>query len=357
MPEDAAQLFHYIGLPLGLVVILLSCELFTNGIEWVGKQLRLSEGAVGSVLAAVGTALPETMIPIVAIFFKGGAAGHEVGIGAILGAPFMLSTLAFAMVGLSAIAYARRRQTGHRVVLRRPVILRDMRYFLLVYVVAVAWALRPEAVARHDYLKWVLAVVLCAAYYRYVSVYLRRPGDVHEMELRPLYLSPRAAHPPLWMSVSQVSVALGGILLGAGLFVDGIEALAPVVGIGPGVLALVIAPIATELPEKFNSVLWMRRGRDTLALGNITGAMVFQSCIPPAIGICFTAWRFLPAAEHVPSLTSVAVALVSGAILLLCALGRERLSGYAFLAALLLYVAFITTLVAWWRDALPLLSG
>ena len=36
-------------------------------------------------------------------------------------------------------------------------------------------------------------------------------------------------------------------------------------------LALVIAPIATELPEKFNSLIWVRQGKDTLAMGNITG--------------------------------------------------------------------------------------
>ncbi len=56
------------------------------------------------------------------------------------------------------------------------------------------------------------------------------------------------------------------------------------------ILALIIAPIATALPEKLNSVLWVRQGKDTLALGNITGAMVFQSCNPVAFGIAFTAW-------------------------------------------------------------------
>ena len=73
-------------LVIALIVILIGAELFTNGIEWVGRKLDLAEGAVGSVLAAVGTALPETMIPIIAILFAGGGeASHAVGIGAILG--------------------------------------------------------------------------------------------------------------------------------------------------------------------------------------------------------------------------------------------------------------------------------
>ena len=54
------------------------------------------------------------------------------------------------------------------------------------------------------------------------------------------------------------------------------------------VLSLVLAPLATELPEKANSFFWVREGKDTLALGNITGAMVFQSLIPISFGLAFT---------------------------------------------------------------------
>ena len=86
-------------LVIAFVIILLGAELFTNGIEWFGRKLELAEGAVGSVLAAVGTALPETMIPIIAILFATGASSHEVGVGAILGAPFMLATLAMFVTG------------------------------------------------------------------------------------------------------------------------------------------------------------------------------------------------------------------------------------------------------------------
>src|SRR5512135_3609651 len=100
-------------LALAFVVILVSAELFTNGIEWFGRKLELAEGAVGSVLAAVGTALPETMIPIIAILFTGGAS-EEVGVGAILGAPFMLATLAMFVTGVAVMVMGRRRPTGDR---------------------------------------------------------------------------------------------------------------------------------------------------------------------------------------------------------------------------------------------------
>src|SRR5206468_10696744 len=100
-------------LAVALVVILIAAELFTNGVEWFGHKLNLAEGAVGSVLAAVGTALPETMIPIVAILFPSVGSSVEtaegVGVGAILGAPFMLATLAMFVTGVAVLFQARTR--------------------------------------------------------------------------------------------------------------------------------------------------------------------------------------------------------------------------------------------------------
>src|SRR3954447_25008718 len=104
-------------LAIGLVVILAGSELFTNGIEWFGHKLNLAEGAIGSVLAAVGTALPETMIPVVAIVLAGTGGGaesdasHGVGVGAILGAPFMLATLAMFVTGVAVWSQRRNRKT------------------------------------------------------------------------------------------------------------------------------------------------------------------------------------------------------------------------------------------------------
>src|SRR6184192_1814853 len=75
------------------VLILVGAEVFTNGVEWLGIKLRISEGATGSILAAFGTATPETLIPVIAILFTNSADSDEIGVGAILGAPFMLAIL------------------------------------------------------------------------------------------------------------------------------------------------------------------------------------------------------------------------------------------------------------------------
>jgi cation:H+ antiporter len=100
----------YLFLGASLVVILIGAKFFTNGVEWLGVRLGLARGAVGSVLAAIGTALPETMIPLVAILMGHGQASQDIGVGAILGAPFMLGTVGFMLAGMMTILLIRRRR-------------------------------------------------------------------------------------------------------------------------------------------------------------------------------------------------------------------------------------------------------
>src|SRR5512146_2217600 len=131
-------------LAVSFVVILAGAELFTNGIEWFGRKLGLAEGAVGSVLAAVGTALPETMIPVVAILFSGEVHSNEIGVGAILGAPFMLATLAMFVTGVAVLYAARRRPTGDVMLVDHKILATDLRTFVIAYGLAIgAAALLP----------------------------------------------------------------------------------------------------------------------------------------------------------------------------------------------------------------------
>jgi cation:H+ antiporter len=88
----------------------------------------------------------------------------------------------------------------------------------------------------------------------------------------------------------QLLLGLGLLIAGAKGFISGIQGASEILGISPLLLSLLVIPIATELPEKVNSILWVRKGKDTLAFGNITGALVFQGTLLPAIGIMLTPW-------------------------------------------------------------------
>jgi cation:H+ antiporter len=118
--------------------------------------------------------------------------------------------------------------------------------------------------------------------------------------------------------------------------VDAVEHTAKVAGLPAGLVALVLAPLATELPEKINSVIWVRDGKDTLALGNITGAMVFQSTVPVTFGVLFTRWELEPL-----NLFSVVLALVSGGIVYVVLRRRKTIRSWQLMLGGLFYLVFL----------------
>ena len=335
-------LMTVIELVLSLAAILGAAILFTNAIEILGERLNLGAGAVGSLLAAVGTALPETMIPVVAILGalilgSGGAAASEIGIGAILGAPFLLATLAFFIVGVAAMTYRGRRKTGSEITADRQTAIPDLGFFLVCFTLAAGAGL----VSLPLFLKILLAVFLLAAYVFYVVRTLKKDDEPEEGDApSSLTLWPSSSRAPTWAVAAQVLGTIVVMGAGAHFFVSSVEHISVAIGIPAGLIALVLAPLATELPEKFNSVIWLRDNKDTLAIGNITGAMVFQSTIPVSIGILFTPWKL----DFLTSLASV-FAILSGIVFLGFLLRKAPLKAFVMLGAGSLYIVFVVTAV------------
>ncbi|MDP9320333.1 MAG: sodium:calcium antiporter [Chloroflexota bacterium] len=337
-------------------LILVGAELFTNGVEWLGQLLGMSEGATGSILAAIGTATPETLVPIVAILFTQSVEADDIGVGAILGAPFMLGTLVMLLIG--ATAYALRRRRG-RDTLRvdRAHASRDLGFFLVMYSGALAIALIPPL---RD-VKGILGWVFLPAYFVYLYLVLRTPtaseSDVEEaaeeMEafdalsvatyLRRVgaRLDPR--RPPAWLIVAQTLIAFGGILLGAKIFAAWIDAFSHAMGFNALLVALLLAPLATELPEAANSLIWTKDGKDVIALGNVAGAMVFQSTIPVTVGVLLTPWVLGPFGT-----VAAFFALASGALIFVQLRFRTRGDALPLSSLVVggsLYVVFILYVV------------
>jgi len=319
-------------LAASFAVILAGALLFTNAVEWAGHRLSIGEGATGSLLAAVGTAMPETLIPIVAII--GGAEGaEEVAIGAIIGAPFLLATIAMALVGISALAFRRRREQGTELRANVEVLDRDLIFFLIFFGAGAAIGLGvPEGFQIPAALAFVLAY----------AVYVRRTllggGAVQEAEtIGPLIMDRSPGDEPPGRTIAiQFVVGLGAIVGGAHLFVEQLLHVAESIGVEPLVLSLILAPLATELPEKANSFFWVKDGKDSLALGNITGAMVFQSTIPIAFGLALTEWdlgRF--------ALVSAGLGLAGGALAYWALRLRGRFEPLPIVLWAALFAAFI----------------
>jgi cation:H+ antiporter len=311
MALDIIMLLASLGL------ILLSCAIFVNAIEWFGKALNLHQGIVGSILAAIGTALPETIIPILAIFFTKGTSGHDIGIGAIAGAPFMLATLGFFVTGTAVVV---NKQLGRRTLhmhIDRSIISRDLLFFLIYYSIAITATLYHDIHA----LRWTVAIGLAASYALYLKMTIHGKGAEIEI-FEKLYLTRflRLTSSVFWISV-QLAAGLGGIIFGAHLFIDYVGFLSHELGIAPLLLSLIITPVATELPEKLNSVIWIGKKK---------------SCFPVTFGMLFTDWHLKG-----PTVVSAVCALSMALIALLWLRITRTMSPFLLLFGGAFYVVFL----------------
>jgi cation:H+ antiporter len=334
-----AEIFFLI---IGLVAILAAAEGFTNGIENLGRRFSLSQAVVGSILAAVGTALPETVLPMVAIFLYGGESAKDIGVGAILGAPFMLSTLAFFLVGMTVVVSFLRKKRDFHISIEAHSTKRDLLFFLPMYALAV---LAPLIVGKRFFSA--VVIILIGGYLLYAyRTFKGESADIEHAEgmylwrfLRSLGLV-KSPSPHFGLILIQVLGSLIVMIKGAHIFVASLERVSISLGMNPLLFALILAPVATELPEKFNSVTWTWKGRDTLAIGNITGAMVFQATFPVSVGMLFTDWKLTGLA-----LFSAILALASGSIVLIQLTLRKRLSPITLLLGGVFYMVYMVTLI------------
>lgn len=278
-----------------LIVILIAAEVFTNALEHLGEKLGISEGVTGSLFAAVGTALPETLVPLLAIFSytsttAGSNAGHEIGVGAILGAPLMLATLSLALMAISV--WKRRGTQGH-IRPERTGLIRDLNFFIIAFIFAAVAMYVPHDLPT---IRYGIGAIMVMTYFIYVMMTLRaskalvEEGHATEAD-SDMFLCKIGLPNNIAVIIAQLILGLALLIFGAKGFINEVEGAAEIIGISALLLSLLIIPIATELPEKVNSILWIRKGKDTLAFGNITGAMVFQGTLLPAIGIMLTPWQ------------------------------------------------------------------
>ena len=322
---------------IAVLFILLATEIFVNALEHLGERLHISEGVTGSLFAAIGTALPETLVPLLA-FAGGDAANREIGTGAILGAPMMLSTLSISLLGWVSL----RKRGAHGIFHAEETgFTRDLNTFLLAFSLASLALFLPRDMPTA---RIAVAFTLLLMYFIHILLTLRASAKLvasgHGTEARnPLHFQRDGLALTWWLIMAQLMAGLGLLILSAKGFIAGIHTIAPQLGIPPLLLALLLVPVATELPEKINSILWVRRQKDTLAFGNITGALVFQGSLLPAIGVMLTPWSPSP-----PVLLGAGLTLLAGGYTYLLVRRGVTLRPYHFLFNGLCYGAYFFAL-------------
>lgn len=300
-PATIQMVLTFVVLLGSAVAIYAACEFFVNGVEWVGRRAGVAENAVGTILAAFGTALPESVVTLIAVAFGHGAAAKNIGVGAALGGPLVLSTIAYAVVGW--MLWVSRSQRGDQpMVFNRARLSRDQGWFLLIFICKIGLGL-----VVFSFKPW-LGIAFLAAYALYFRGELRyQDADSAAQPLEPLKLRPQTREPTLGWALLQTLLALVVIFGASQLFVGQLEQLGPQLGIPPAVVALLLSPIATELPEIMNAIIWVRQGKEQLALANVSGSMMIQATVPSAFGLFFTPWLFDPALILAGFITTVSI--------------------------------------------------
>jgi cation:H+ antiporter len=360
--KGGARMVHVVMLIACAIAIYLSCEWFVNAVEWLGQRLNLGSMAVGTVLAAFGTALPESVVTLVAVTTGSSPAVRNIGVGAAMGGPLVLATVAYGVTGAMLLLRRRARSTQQvlvgvgaaRLVERATVetddaedrvshwsnasqtkrLARDQRWFMAVFVVKVALGLVAFA------LKPWFGVLFFAVYAVYFWREIRgaQPGDADEY-LAPLKLQPRALQPANVAVLAQTLGALAVIFVSSQLFVHQLDAIGPMLGLSGAVTALLLSPIATELPEIMNAIIWVRQGKTQLALANISGAMMIQATVPSGLGLLFTDWRLDSALLWSGAVTIAAIAY------LLTTIRNNTLTPARLALSALLYLVFAAGLI------------
>ena len=286
--------------------IYFACEFFVNGVEWLGRKLGVGETATGTILAAFGTALPESAVTFVAVVFGRSSAQKDIGIGAALGGPMVLATISYAIVGCAMLwSHRRLGRVTQDIECDSRKLRRDQAWFLSMFIVKIALGLLV-----FSYKPWLGAAFLLA-YAVYLLRELRGAQVLSEEDLEPLKLHPKGDPGLLW-PLLQTSLALIAIAIASRVFVGQLESIGIWAGLSPQLVALLLSPVATELPETMNALIWVRQGKERLALANISGAMMIQATVPTALGLFFTSWVFSRELIVSGVITMVAVAVLLG---------------------------------------------
>ncbi|PJD94108.1 MAG: hypothetical protein CK424_00720 [Legionella sp.] len=310
-------------------VIYLSCEFFVNGVEWVGHRFHITKNATGTILAAFGTALPESVVTFIAVVFGDNSATKDIGVGAAIGGPLVLSTVAYAVVGWVFIASQKQRGTILLSKITEQRLQRDQLWFMSVFIFKILLGLVVFVVKP-----W-LSILFVLAYAAYVRQELTGDDDPDHLDvLEPLKIRVHDHMPSQGWILLQTGLALVIIFFSSQVFIHQLELIGPLLGLPPQMVALLLSPIATELPEIMNAVIWVRQGKHILALANISGAMMIQATIPSALGILCTPWILDKALVWAAIITLVSI-LGLYVLLRKSALSAVRLSYFG-----VLYVIF-----------------
>lgn len=329
--------FYIISGLIGLCVIIVSSELFTNSIAWAGIRFGLNRGIMGKILKSAGPALPETIIPVIAVIAIPGEHGQQISTGAILGTPLMLSSLAFGLAAAAALIYRRADKKPLDFKTDEKSLFNDLVFFSAAITAALIISFFSIPVKK------AMGFLFLVAYAVYVYWFKRKYRDKEEDHaLRDLYFS-KKKNPEGRLVLLQAGVSVIGMAAGALFFTSGIEHFSSAVKTPAFVLSVLISPVAVKIPRVLNMLSRVKNSKEGPALADIGAALVFQGTVMIFAGIMATDWILISPQAKLAVVFSVVSGLTAAAFIKL----NKKINAYLFLQGAVFYVLFVVAALKW----------
>ena len=239
---------NLIFLFIGLVLLIFGAEIIIRGSVSLGKKLKVSLFAIGVVIVAGGTSLPELASSINAVITN----HADLAVGAVIGSNIANLILVMAVTSfLIPISNINQNQINQAWInIGLAIILIIMSYLILPF----------------NYLFGILSMCLL-----FIIMFMQvKQGslDVSEVEEKGDY--------SLFISIIFI---LGGIILliyGSDLFVESAINIANQLNIPEAIIGVSLVAFGTSLPELVVGILSAIRKKVDFALGNVLGSNIYN---------------------------------------------------------------------------------
>ncbi len=310
------------------MLILIATVVFTNTIEHIARRMSWSHSFTGAIVAPLITSFPELTVFVIAVFIYRGTTGAEIGIGTILGEPFMASTIAYALVFVAiiiAMSLNKRKKRDLKVerVLRIP-------YAFIV-------VLFPLILIPYFFnvliLKYLFAILFLGSYgYYMLQMYKNRAAEYVE-ESGDLLLS-RVLEPNVAL-VLQLILSIVGIYFGSSILVQSIEQVSVNTGLSALATAIILVPVGTAIPETLSAMIWAYKGKDSFAISSLVGEKVLYSTFYPGMALLFVPWLL----DYYAYISVIATTTIS--LIYLYYINKGRIPSYALLFGLIFFIIYV----------------
>lgn len=312
----------------GLILIFISTVIFTNTIEYIAFKMKWTHSFTGAIIAPLVTSFPELMVFLIAVFVYRGSAGAEIGIGTILGEPFMASTIAYALVFVAVIS-------SLFIGKRRSNVLKIDRILLVPYTFIVF--LFPLVLLPYFFnlliLKYLMSALFLGSYGYYIAImYRNRASEQFEASETPIL----SRFMSLELAASlQLILSVIGIYFGSTILVQSIDGISASTGLSALATAIILVPVGTAIPETMSAMLWAYRGKDNFAIASLVGEKILYSTFYPGIALLLVPW-LLDYHAYISVSATTTISLVY-----IYYINRGKIPYYALLFGLVFFIIYI----------------